>query len=301
MIIKRIKIQYRINQALNSAKALKPEISKVAESALKKLNNALNELRKFNQIHPFFSKIIRFIDQRFGFHPLQREIERVQRLIPIVKPVPAPPLEPKTPIGTVEVEIPELPLYFTPVSPKPPVKKDPLFETIQTFHAKYAACFKNDENLKKAFAAYLEKIPLAKRLNSLKEMNRYLEKTEKWIPPESYLIHILNSPESVQNLMHFLEEVFEKRALLSHEQLEEKMKLYIDDVFTFGLYWIPGMEALLSKEKVEAFLLDPKYEDESNRDYIQSMIEELEGSNHPLLELLHAILKKIDLQEANDH
>lgn len=292
MIIERIKIQFHINQSLRSARAMDQKISKIAVDVLDKLNKAMQELLNFKQKYPFFSKLIRFINKRFGIQPLQKEIEKVKLLIPVEKPKPQPIL--KTPVGTVEVDIPELPLEIPRVVIPPPAKKNPLEIAVQTFKAQYKECFQFEEKLNAVFMGWLEKMPAANRMKSLDGLSYYLKKTEEWVPPESYLIHILNSPESIPELIYFLDKVFEKREALTPEKLEEEIEPYIDDVFNFGLYLIPGVAEMLPKDKVEAFLLDPLFETESIKEYIESIIEELDGSNPSLLKLLQECLQKID-------
>lgn len=339
MIIERIKIQYRIHQALSQAKKLEPKVSNAAEEALKNLNKVFQKLEKFNQKHTFFSKIFHWIDRRFGFNPLSREIQRMEKFRPIHTP------ELKTPEGSVEVKLPAIPITIpnpetepsdsstadpqlkTPeasveviiptVKPTesqeeddslttkdipedtPEAKNKELEKAIQAFQSKYAVCFEIDQTFETKFQNALRQSTPEKRLNYLKILNTYLEKTEKWVPAETYLPIILEKPDSVLELIYFVEDVYEKRKELTPQKIDEEMDLYIEDVFDLGLYWLPDMDELLTKERVEAFLLNDNFEENSLQEYVESIYNETKEHDHFLNPYLESCLEQLKQNPQN--
>lgn len=334
MIIERIKIQFHIHKALLQAKKANPQITQVAEKALTNLNKSFKKLELFNQKHPFFSRLFRWIDHRFGFNPLRKEMKRLAKPLPIQtpslktpkgsveipmptiphpeKPIPADPInepELKTPEGSIEVPLPVFPnaaflseeeksgdsASIEETAEKEPIQKnDELTTAIQDFKSKYAACFDNDANLQSTFDAALAHFAPQKRLKYLEILQNYQNKTEKWIPAETYLSILLENHKSAGELLYFIEDVYEKRSEISAEKLEDEMDLYISDLFDHGLYWLPKMEELLTQKRVEAFLLNESYETESTKAYIQSIYDEVKDHNHFMIPYLESCLKQIN-------
>jgi hypothetical protein len=301
MFIERIKIQYHIHQALSQAKKLEPKISKAAEEAFKTLSKAYQDLKAFNLKHSIFHKIFRWIDRRFGFDPLNREIQRVKPFIPVEQPIPPLPPLTTTPKGSVEVSIPSLPSQINQVEgelssdsttieyhPDEPIStiQPEIEQAIGAFQAKYADCFANDPLLLTTLRSVLDKLPAEKRLEFLNNLTTYQEKTGTWVPAENYLPLILNKPESLIDLCEFMTDVYDKRSEIDENDLEEKMELYVEELFDFGLYRLPEMEKMLTPERFKPYLLNDQFEGKSNAEYIKSIQEELDGTNHFLLPYL---------------
>lgn len=92
MIIERIRIQRCIRHALkDSRKALNPL---AVDIALKDLKVALKSLNQFNANHPFFSRLLKWIDQRFCLNPLNKAINRLQaKVVKAVAPILPPAVD----------------------------------------------------------------------------------------------------------------------------------------------------------------------------------------------------------------
>lgn len=101
MLIERIRIQRRIHAALKNAKKIDPSIES-AQKALKRLERARESLNAFNREHPFFARILRWIDHKLCIRPLNKAVGRVKRLAEkIILPKPSEEVIP------LPVKIPE--------------------------------------------------------------------------------------------------------------------------------------------------------------------------------------------------
>lgn len=315
MIIERIRIQIRISLALHQSKKLEPKVSVAAQIALNQLTKALNDLAQFTQKYPLFSKILRVIDKYFGFKPLNQEIAKINGFNPVIQQ------NFQTPESSVELDFPELPapvdeseveietddsstledkdLAAAPITEAEVLagiddaQQDPLKKEIQALKEKYAECFEGNEILEQILFQTLLKREPEKRCKFMKNLQNYLSKIDKWIPMENYLPIILENPDSIGEMLYFYEDVLLCHQRLKPNELKEEMDTYIDDLFKYGFYWIPGIEALLTKDRVEAFLLDPQYEESDIIIYIESIQKELEGTNNFLLPLLQECLNQI--------
>lgn len=315
MIIERIRIQIRISQALHQSKKLEPKVSVAAQSALSQLTKALNDLTLFTQKYPLLSKILRIIDKYLGFKPLNQEIAKINGFNPVIQQ------KLKTPESSFELYFPELPppvdeseveietddsstledkdLAAAPITEDnvlagiDSAQQDTLKNEIQALKEKYAECFEGNEILERILFQTLLKREPEKRCKFMKNLQNYLSKIDASIPMLNYLEIILQNPDSISEMLYFYEDVFMSHQRLKPNEVEEEMEKYIEDVFMYGFYWIPGMEALLTKARVEAFLLDPNYKESHIKKYIESIQDELEGTDNFLLPLLQECLNQI--------
>lgn len=175
MIIERIRIQRCIRHALkDSRKALNPP---AVDIALKDLKVALRSLNQFNAKHPFFSRLLKWIDQKFCLNPLNKAIHRLQAKV--VKA--AAPILPPTVDHAAELR-----------------------KVADAFRSKNQHCFDSDE-VADTFNTFLLKRSPELTIALLHQMDAFRDRYPELTGHSEFFDDMISFPESFETALKYLE------------------------------------------------------------------------------------------------